>query len=61
MVCDHYNNESEGGYGKRANGKEMIIDSGNGEILAQLMSGGLTDDCKREKKNQKSQNPRKDT
>lgn len=25
--------ESEGGHGKRASGKEMIIDSGNGEIL----------------------------
>ncbi|MFO7524540.1 MAG: hypothetical protein R6W68_03735 [Ignavibacteriaceae bacterium] len=27
-------NESEGGYGKRANGREMIIDPGTGEVLA---------------------------
>lgn len=27
-------NESEGGYGKRANGREMIIDTGTGEVLA---------------------------
>lgn len=27
-------NESEGGYGKRANGREMVIDSSTGEVLA---------------------------